>query len=123
MNRPRATETLVEPLGGAERARGGLRQPNDRDESSTDADRPGELAPVQREQMERARRDAQSERTDTDCRGVPDASGACAQPRDPSLLDDVLAPGDPRASDAENRVGAQHDPGAPPVRPDGTPAA
>jgi hypothetical protein len=117
----RATTTDVQPLGGAERTSEPLRQPNDRDESSTDAGRRGETAPVQHAQMERARRDAEGPTRDTDCHGVPQANGGCAQPRDPSLLDDVLAPGDPRATDAENRRTAQHDPG-PTVRPDGTPA-
>ena len=118
----RTTQTVIEPLGGAERTSGGLRQPNDRDESSTDADRPGEIAPVQKAQMETARRDAESPAQDTDCHNVPSEAGGCAQPRDPALLDDVLAPGDPRASDAENRRGEQHDPGKPAVRPDGSPA-
>jgi hypothetical protein len=116
----RATTTIIEPLGGRAPRGDDLRQPNDRDESSTDADRAGELAPVQREQMERARRDAEGPRRDTYCRSMPSASSDCAQPDDPALLDDVLAPDEPAARDAENREGAQHDPGAPSVRPDGT---
>ncbi|HYF57585.1 MAG TPA: hypothetical protein VEA81_01365 [Burkholderiaceae bacterium] len=123
MNR-RATTTIVDPKGGdAERTGEALRQPNDRDESSTDADRPGEVADVQRAQMERARRDAESPQVNTDCHSTPSGEGGCSQPRDPSLLDDVLAPGDPTARDAENRRTAQHDPGAPSVRPDGRPAS
>ncbi len=116
----RATTTITEPLGGRTPRGEDLRQPNDRDESSTDADRVDELAPVQREQMERARRDAEGPRRDTDCRSMPSASPACAQPDDPAFLDDVLAPDEPAARDSENREGAKHDPGAPPVRPDGT---
>lgn len=115
----RPTRTIFEPLGGSAPLGDDLRTPADRDESSTDADRSDELAPAQREQMERARRDAQGPGVDTDCRGTPGSSDACAQPRDPALLDNVLAP---TGRDAENRRGAQHDPGRPAMRPDGTPA-
>jgi len=115
-----ATTTIADPLGGAEPAPQDLRQPNDRDESSKDAQRIEELAPVQREQMERARRDLESDRRDTDCRSVPQQpDGACAQLDDPTMLDTGLAPGDPRASEAENLQTDQHDPGRPPVGPDG----
>jgi hypothetical protein len=93
-----------------------LRQPNERDASSTDAARADGLAPVQRDQMERARRDVEGPGRDTDCRSMPNGSTDCAQPDDPALLDDVLVPG---ARDAENREGARHDPGSPAVRPDG----
>ncbi len=115
----RATTTIVEPLGGRAPRGGDLRQPNDRDESSTDADRPDELAPVQRDQMERARRDAEGPRRDTECRSIPSGAPDCAQPDDPALLDDVLVRDRAAARDAENREGVKHDPGAPPVRPDG----
>lgn len=115
----RPTRATVDPQGGVPPRGEPLRQPNDRDESSTDGDCAGELAPVQHEQMRRAGRDADGPGEDTDCRSIPAAAGGCAQPRDPSLLDDVLVPG---GRDSENRRGASHDPGAPPVGPDGAPS-
>jgi hypothetical protein len=48
---------------------------------------------------------------------MPSADAGCGQPQDPSLLDDVLRPG---GRDAENHETAVHDPGSPPVRPDGS---
>ena len=118
--RRRATTTIIEPLGGRAPRGDDLRQPNDRDESSTDAARVDELAPAQREQMARAGRDADGPRRDTDCRSMPSGAPGCAQPDDPALLDDVLAPDAPAALDAENTLGARHDPGEPPVAPDGS---
>lgn len=111
------TRTRIERQGGRSDDGGALRQPNDRDESATDAARVDELAPVQREQMRRAARDERSPARDTDCRSTPSASPDCAQPRDPDLFDDVLAPDDPQARDAENRRGATHDPGEPATGP------
>lgn len=115
----RSTRTLIETLGAPSARSEDLRQPDDRDESSSDAARAESLAPVQRDQMTRAQRDAEGPGQDTDCRRVPSGSEACTPPGDPGLLDDVLRPDDPGARDAENRRTAQHDPGAPPVSPDG----
>jgi len=116
----RTTTTLIEPLAGAEPGAQDLPQPNDRDESSGNAARIETLAPVQREQMERARRDSESGRRDTDCRSMPQQpGGVCAQPDDPTWLDTGLAPGDPDASEAENQRTDQYDPGAPAVGPGG----
>jgi hypothetical protein len=115
-----ATTTVIGPLGDAELGGQDLRQPNDRDEASTDAGRIEELAPVQRDQMERARRDAESGQRDTDCRSMPQpADGVCVQPDDPTLLDTGLAPQDPRASEAGNRRTDRHDPGSAPFGPGG----
>jgi hypothetical protein len=111
--------TSVEPLGGRAPRGDDLRQPNDRDESSTGAARNSQVAPVQHEQMERARRDAEGPGRDTECRSMPNGTTDCAQPADPAPLDDMLAPG---GRDAENRERATHDPGARPMRPDGTAA-
>ncbi len=113
----RNSHTVIDPLGGAARSGEVLRQPNERDESARDAARSSELAPVQRAQMERARRDAEGPTRDTDRRSMPSADAGSGQPQDPSLLDDVLRPG---GRDAENHETAAHDPGAPPVRPDGS---
>jgi hypothetical protein len=121
MTRRTATQTIVQPLGGAERTSERLRQPNDRDESADDTASVDELAPAQRDHMERARRDVASGRRDTDCRSVPQAQGSpCAQPDDAGLVDDVIAPRDPTARDAENRRTAQHDPGSDAPAPDGS---
>jgi hypothetical protein len=116
MNR-RSTRKVIDPLGGAARTDEALRPPHQRDESSSDAARSSELAAVQRAQMERARQDADGPNRDTDCRSMPSADAGCGQPQDPSLLDDVLRPG---GRDAENHETAVHDPGSPPVRPDGS---
>ena len=83
----RPTRTIPHPLGPEARSEP-LRQPNDRDESSTDADRIEETAPVQREQMERARRDVESDRRDTDCRSMPQGtSPASGRPSGSSAKD------------------------------------
>jgi len=116
MNR-RATRTLVERTGGADRRGDDPSQPNDRDESSRDAAPLESLAPVQREQMERAHRDAEGPTVDTDCHGVRAGPDGCRQPSDPTMLDDVLVPG---GRDAENTRTASHDPGPTSTGPDGT---
>jgi hypothetical protein len=113
----RKPHTVIDPLGRSARSAEALRQPHDRDESVRNAARSSELAPIQRVQMERARRDAEGPTRDTDCRSMPSADAGCGQPQDASLLDDVLRPG---GRDAENRETATHDPGEPPVRPDGS---
>jgi len=119
----RSTTTINEPLGGGGRRLEPLAQPNDRDESSADAERIEALAPVQRRQMARAGRDAASGRPDTECRSVPAAADSpCPQPDVPDLLDTGLAPDDPRSSEAENRRNARHDPGEPAVLPTGAAA-
>jgi hypothetical protein len=123
MNPPRATTSAVGRPGADVRPSGGrLRQPHERDESADDAARIDGLAPSQRDQMARARRDAEGGGRNTDCRAVPQAEDSpCARPADPSIPDDVLAPDDPHARNAENRLAAQHDPGPPAASaPDGS---
>ncbi len=118
----RATTPVVEPLGGRAPRGDDLRQPNERDASSNDGDRMEALAPVQRDQMERARRDAEGPRRDTDCRSVPSASPECVQPAPPVPSDAMRARDRDTTPDTARRTGATHDPGAPPVSPDGRPA-
>lgn len=118
----RATTTLVEPLGGPAPRGDDLRQPNDRDESSGDAARIDALAPVQREQMERARRDAEGSHRDTDCRSVPSGSPECVQPADPAPTGATRSRDRTAVRHASRRPGATHDPGAPSRAPDGRPA-
>jgi hypothetical protein len=120
MNRRSTTTTIVQPLGGAEPSSEALRQPDDRDESAGDAANFDALPPSQRAQMERARRDVQSAREDTDCRSMPQGEDSvCAQPVGTGIEDDVLAPDDPYARNSENRRTATHDPGKPSPGPAG----
>jgi hypothetical protein len=118
----RAPTPLVETPGRRAPPGSELRQPNERDESSSDAARSEALAPVQREQMEAARLDAEGPGRDTDCRSVPSRSPECVQPADPRPPDAAQARARATARDAAHRAGATHDPGALPVAPDGRPA-
>lgn len=125
MNR-RSTTTIVQPPSADAPRDDVLPQPNDRDESSTDAARKTELAPEQHAQMAQAARDLASGQQDTDCRASPRAAGSACPPSPqarPGVAGDHGAEGSPDfdARDTENRQTARHDPGRPGSAPDGTP--
>lgn len=76
------TTPVTRRIGGRSASRSvGMREPHERDESSTDAMKKDELAPVQADQMEQARRDLESPQQDTDCyKALEGKGGACPQP-------------------------------------------
>lgn len=123
----RSTKTLVQPSDADVEHRGaGLKQPHERDESSTAASRSAELAPVQRDVMAQAHRDVTSGQQDTDCRANPRGeSSAC--PPGPATGTDVdraegsVPAGAPGVPVSGNRPGTRHDPGEPAPGPDGAP--
>lgn len=123
MKRRASTTTIVERQGGPDAAASEpLRQPNDRDESASVADRPDEMAPVQHDQMRRASADVAAGRIDTDCHGVPGAAdGPCVAPAPGAATGVPSGPGGETRADGENRRTDRHGPGEPAVAPDGRP--
>jgi hypothetical protein len=123
----RSTKTVDQRSGADVEHRGEvLRQPHERDESSTAASRSAELAPVQRDVMAQAYRDVASGQQDTDCRANP-RGGSSACPPGPDTASVAARAAGAESTDASgvsdtgNPPGARHDPGVPAPGPDGSP--
>ncbi len=68
-----ADDAMLRERGPSDR----MRMPHERDESPTQNAAHNDKTPGQRETMERARRDIESGKQDTDCHSQPNASPAC----------------------------------------------